>query len=158
VSGIIIAVSALGLSIWQGLVTRRHNIVSLRPQLTTWFKELYSDGIFELSVINNGVGPALIDSFDVLLDDKKLDGGRTEPMRVALELLFKGYEFSTEQGFIGPSYSMSSNEEHSLAKVIFTKRWPTKEQMNALILRLNIIVKYHSLYDEKFVLELHNEI
>ncbi len=72
VAAVVIALCALGVSLWQGWQTRAHNRLSVLPNL-----EIYAH--FDLPapreniglyLVNTGVGPAKITRLDVYFDDK----------------------------------------------------------------------------------------
>ncbi|MBL0626496.1 hypothetical protein [Aeromonas jandaei] len=54
----IIALSALGISIWQGILTRRHNQISVRPHIDCHANMTKGERI-DVVLYNHGVGPAL---------------------------------------------------------------------------------------------------
>ena len=68
--GTFIALCALGLSIWQAQATLRHNHVSVEPRLSIYFSNDAKKGKFGLYVTNNGLGPAYIDQFRLLVNGK----------------------------------------------------------------------------------------
>ncbi|MCP4597836.1 MAG: hypothetical protein GY843_15290 [Neptuniibacter sp.] len=70
----IIAVCAMGITFWQGWLSKKHNKLSVKPHLT--INSYYNDRAEFQIVINldsNGIGPAEIESHEILLDNKKLD-------------------------------------------------------------------------------------
>ena len=77
----IVAFVALGLALWQFWVLRKHNRLSVRPYLTAGYKadpaDTLSDkgiGSFKVEVINNGIGPAIINDCFIEIDGKKVPG------------------------------------------------------------------------------------
>ncbi|MGL6310944.1 hypothetical protein ACSZMD_14545 [Aeromonas veronii] len=54
----VIALSALGTSIWQGMLTRRHNQISVRPHIDCHTNITKGERI-DVVLYNHGVGPAL---------------------------------------------------------------------------------------------------
>lgn len=154
-SGCVIALCALMLSIWQGVQARRHNKISFRPHLTTWFHEGNNSGHFQLDLINNGLGPAVISEFRVLVDEKKISGTGLEPLNKLIEIIFKGYQYKSKTGYVSPGYSMSAKERCSLITLDFDSDWPTESVMEHLIKRIDIQVEYRSFYDESFSMDLH---
>src|SRR3989344_2263262 len=80
IASAIIALCALGLSIWQGYLSRGHNRISVRPHLTMWTHKYHGDGLYAADIVNNGIGPAIIKCFSVKLDGKKIEGKETEPI------------------------------------------------------------------------------
>ena len=65
---LVTAVCALVVTICQGVVTRKHNRLTVKPVLTLYRKEI--DGL--IFVRNNGTGPALIVDYQVFLRDRPL--------------------------------------------------------------------------------------
>jgi hypothetical protein len=55
----VVALCALGTSIWQGFLSRRHNILSVRPHIEIVLRAK-DDPVFAIDLINNGLGPAFI--------------------------------------------------------------------------------------------------
>lgn len=68
----LLALLALVVTVWEGIVMRRHNRLSVRPMLD--FKLLlaaYSPD-FGLTLLNKGVGPAIITKFDLFVDGQPI--------------------------------------------------------------------------------------
>lgn len=53
-----ISLCALSLTIWQGYMTRKHFKLSIKPSLN--FRRRVTDSTYELTLHNNGLGPARI--------------------------------------------------------------------------------------------------
>jgi hypothetical protein len=86
ISSVVIAVCALGISIWQGYIARQHNKLSVVPILhvdldTTEGKDI------EIVSVNNGVGPAIITHFTVYCDDVAYDFPDTTKYREIVQKL-----------------------------------------------------------------------
>ncbi len=73
----IVALAALGTAVWEGVVTRRHNRLSVQPHLSISHHLAGSRGRFGLTVSNDGLGPALVTGCVVEVDGQpmKEDGG-----------------------------------------------------------------------------------
>ena len=69
IAGLATAVCALVATIWQGVVTRKHNRLSVKPVLTLYREE--SDG--KIYIKNNGTGPALIRDYELYKDGRFVD-------------------------------------------------------------------------------------
>ncbi len=85
ISSSVIAICALAYTIWQGKQAQLHNKLSFRPHLTLWSHRNHGQGTYEFDVINNGLGPALIESFIVKVDGKELSGEGSDPIIKALK-------------------------------------------------------------------------
>jgi hypothetical protein len=68
ISTVLIAISALVVSIWQGKVARRHSKLSVKPRL-----QLLSDYDKSLSIKNTGLGPAFLSSLLIIYEGEKYD-------------------------------------------------------------------------------------
>lgn len=70
---IFISTLALIITFWQGYVTRKHNMLSVRPYLgghATWGE----GGVYVLKVTNDGLGPAVITAGRVFCRGERIEG------------------------------------------------------------------------------------
>ncbi len=77
-AAMLIAVAAVGVSLWVGYETRNHNRLSVMPQLEMdgqFAGRTEYDGFY---VINKGIGPAIIKRYDVYFDHKRFEGTKDE--------------------------------------------------------------------------------
>ena len=147
----IIAVCALILTIWQAFVTRRHNKLSVVPYLTTWSNS-GDKGLFRVDIINNGIGPALIQTFQVFVDGHEIVGQDLEIIRKALKILFPNYVYNSYNSFLSQGYMMSPKESRCLLEIQFTgNQFPTPEEIEHATKRTKIYIKYESIYKEKLI-------
>ena len=77
----VIALCALGLTMYQAKVARRHNVLSVQPYITefTHRKTFPGRGLLAFRLMNHGIGPAFITGFNILLD-----GNPVKDVRAAL--------------------------------------------------------------------------
>jgi hypothetical protein len=68
-----IACSALGLVIWQGLMQRHHNRLSVRPYLCSNRNISIDDLLMSISVLNSGIGPAIVKKSTFYFDKERID-------------------------------------------------------------------------------------
>lgn len=68
---LIIAVSALVVSVWQGVENRNFNKMSMKPYLKYDFAN--QDSVLTISIRNVGMGMAIINNLDVQVDGKSYD-------------------------------------------------------------------------------------
>lgn len=71
---LVVAITAIGLSIWQGYETRLHNRLSVQPYLNVETTRLSQDTTFVLriSLLSSGLGPAVVEK--VLVYDRDAPG------------------------------------------------------------------------------------
>ncbi|MGH1460982.1 MAG: hypothetical protein ACRBB6_02990 [Neptuniibacter sp.] len=83
----IIAACAMTATFWQGYITRKHNRLSVEPYLHVKADLDCKQPEISFDIINNGVGPAFINSIKIRSNDKTLDTSNFHQT---------GYELSTE--------------------------------------------------------------
>jgi hypothetical protein len=151
ISTTVIALCALVFSIWHGWQIRRHNKLSVRPNLTTWTNIYTGNGYYKLELVNNGIGPALIESFLIKVDDKLISGQGAESIENALKIIFPNLEYKPFYGYVSKGYSMVANERITIVEIQFLKQpFPTLKFMDDAINRTSLDIDYKSLYKELF--------
>lgn len=151
ISTTVIALCALALSIWQGMQTRRHNRLSFRPHLISWTNRDAEKGFYTIELINNGIGPALIEEFLVKVDGKVISGQGTEPIENGLKILFPNLEYTSLHGYVAKDYSMAAKDKVTIVAIKFLKQpFPTLEVMDRAYNRVSLDIPYKSFYGEHF--------
>jgi hypothetical protein len=152
----VIATSALGLAIWQGLIARRHNKISVSPNLTFFTTFLDKDPHFSVDIKNNGLGTAIITSYEIMLD------GVTQPITDKMECFKTYYKLNilnketTGGRYFSFGDSIASGEVLNVVQVVlkegtFLERKNTYKELD----RIQLIIKYKSLYDVSYEVKLH---
>ena len=146
-----IALCALVFTIWQGIQARRHNVLSFRPHLTTWTHNNTDKGFFAVELLNNGLGPALIEEFLVKVDGRVISGQGTEPIEKGLKISFPNLEYTSHHGYVGKGYSMAAKERVTIAAIQFIKQpFPSSEFVAHAFNRASLEITYKSFYEERF--------
>jgi len=146
VGTMLVAVCALATSLWQGYSMQQHNKLSLRPYLEFEVnrKQIGTDNFgLEVSVNNNGLGPAEVTSLQIRLRDQELSN--TEQIWSAMGLdINKGcFGYGTVQRF----YKVGDKQMVIRAAGACVL---TKAQLDALLNNLSMTLEYRSLYSETF--------
>jgi hypothetical protein len=153
-SSAVVAFCALGLTIWQAHIARRHNILSVTPHLTTWSHWDKANNKYEVQLLNNGIGPAFIQSFQIQVDKQPIVGERYEPIEKALKILFPQSKYTSSQAFVARGYAMAANENRSLVRLQFLgDEAPPTEEVEHNFKRVRLIIEYSSMYEQPFVLD-----
>lgn len=153
-SSAVIALCALGLTLWQGWITRQHNRLSVRPHLTTWSQSDKGNHIYAVHLLNNGIGPALIKSFQILVDGQVMIGEGVEPIEKALKILFPQYQYASNQSYLSNGYMMPAKEARDLVVVRFLgDKVPKPEEVEHAWKRGKLVIKYESVYEEKWTFD-----
>lgn len=140
----VIAACALFFTAYEAITARRHNVRSVTPHLTTFTHRNKSpgQGILAVRLMNNGVGPAFIRSFKVLLDGKQVTD-----LDAALEEVLKGRSYDHTITTLGNDYAMSAGEVRDLLVV----RLPLREgegleDVEKQLTRFDLVIDYASIY------------
>lgn len=151
VSSSIIALCALVFSIWQAVQARKHNRISFRPHLTSWAHIEPTKGVYAVELINNGLGPALIRSFTVKVDGKRVSGKNTEQIDNAVKILFPNEQFKAHYAYLGKKYAMGAKDKCKVAIIQFYgEQLPSRDYVEQTINRADLEVEYESFYGEKY--------
>ena len=134
-AALVVAVCALVVTVWQGVVTRKHNRLSVTPVLTLYRREI--DGV--ITVENNGIGPALIISQEVYF--------RGEPLEE--ESFQKAIPHFIDSGHLLPGAAIAPGDEVMLFKSAAYVDGSHMEVLQELRFRIT----YKSIYNQNRVLE-----
>ena len=141
-----------------GKKTQHHNKLSFRPHLTTWTHKDTDKGAYAIELMNNGLGPALIESFTIKVDGKIISGEQTEPIEKGLKILFPNLAYTSHQEFMSKGYSMAAKEKRTIVVIQFSEPGSiSKETVEHAFNRANLIIKYKSFYEEVFTYPLEDD-
>lgn len=68
ISALLVAVIALGFSIWQGRTQIEHNHITVEPRINSYFSSNEKEDKWGIYLINNGMGAAFVSELTVLVD------------------------------------------------------------------------------------------
>lgn len=147
---ILVAIAAIAVSIWQGMETRKHNRLSVKPKLQFIFR---ADPQGDASIIltNDGLGPATIKNFDILLDGKPVSDSRVMSIASLPDHIgLKGVPFTFD-----PILAITLRSGAQLKVIEYkSSEVPNMRQVvDSLVKYLNRIdlkVEYESMYEERF--------
>ncbi|WP_126463800.1 hypothetical protein [Sulfuritortus calidifontis] len=150
----VIALCAFGITWWQTSVARRHNRLSVTPHLTTWSHSDDNASRYQIDLINNGIGPALIKLFFVQVDGQTISGEAGEPLLKAIKILFPQYNYHSHVSYVANGYMMSEKENRPLVVLQFIgEHLPKPEEVEHATKRARLIIKYQSIYGDEYCLD-----
>lgn len=140
-------------SLWQN---RRHNILSVRPDLV--FKIHLSDNKESviINVCNCGLGPAVIDCMEAYNGKELMLGKYAEKIHNAVYKIFpnenpnKMHLLAT---WFADGVTILPNQSHDLL-IMTVEEWTRSDYIGAaheILDKFNIIIKYKCFYDTKFI-------
>ena len=154
----LIALSALLLASYQGWAVRRHQRLMVRPHLT--INHLYQRESPQILITlkNEGLGPAQVEEYSILLDGERVDtSDKSCTVQICKALDMNGTE--------GGGSVIDQGEILSVGYQLPLLRFKTSEETDPEfdntkaheeIRRVQMQVRYKSLYGSKFVAKLHN--
>jgi hypothetical protein len=138
-SAIVIAVASLAITLYEARATREHDRMSVWPRLSQAASD--SGGHYDRTITNVGLGPALVKSFAVRLDDTL----RTSWTPVVAALLGPAREAPWFFSMVGPGTVILPGQTVHVLTIV------TKDQSAAVLAQDARVVGqlcYCSLYDE----------
>lgn len=149
IAAVVIALSAMGVAIWQGYLSRKHNILSVRPRLQVHLDT--RNGIV-LTLQNQGLGPAIVKGFSITYGGKEIFNPKTDPFLKIFKALDvdpfeKGFQYEFHLPFEETTYVPGQNKR--LLEII-----PIKHTCDDLVLSkicegIKMKITYTSMYRDK---------
>ncbi len=152
-----IALAALGLSIYEGRLSRHHDRLSVRPLLDASLRMSPAFERFSLMVVNNGLGPAVVKKWTLLLDKKPYREQGIENWEQLTEKL--GLAGPVNYGYFKPGSILATGQcEELVGYPVGAYSKERADQFRAALVRLTICLQYESMYEEKFTFEFDGKV
>ncbi len=144
------AIAAVAVAIWQMWEMRKHNRLSVKPHLYFSTYSVLGEAA-GLRVTNGGLGPAIIKSFSLAVDNKWIDdttrGGWLEASR-----LLGAEKIPLNVSWYSRDQIVKSGESADILYTPTETRTPETDQyLDKLVKRLSVEIAYESAYRETFV-------
>jgi hypothetical protein len=151
-SAVVIALAALIVAIWQGILTRQHNRLSVVPHIRVdAYHSPTPDHDTSYKLVNSGSGPAIIISVQAILDGKLLPEQGTAMYKRICEMLDLVHEEATTW-FPYTGDAIAPGEKFELLSLCFGSDFRTKkDSVLKAASRLGFQVRYKSIYGRRFL-------
>jgi hypothetical protein len=147
VSAIIIAFTSICISIWEGMETRNHNRLSVRPKLEVFFNG--GKDSFGYNVINSGLGPAIITKMKISIDGNKINSAGFSGFDEFINKLdLKGIDLS--HSAIDSGITIIAGSSKIIIGCKFDKTDNRDKLLTNIFKRVSIALGYVSMYNEYF--------
>ena len=142
----IIALSALGASIWQGYIQSRHHKLSALPHLTIDYDHRSSNDV-AVYLKSNGLGPAKLIEYEWLFNGKRFPIGTKQDYLDLLNVMGHG---GTDVEFYGPHIGGYLEPGFNCFLIRFSNSADTENHKNITcrLYKAGIYLKYESIYGE----------
>lgn len=151
-AAILIALCALFFTMYQTLATRKHNRLSVKPHLCFFTHKEFNDNetILKSTLHNNGLGPALIKSFQFYLDEKEIEVKNSDDFDPYIKKILEKLEYKHSFTNLGKDYAMKAGEERDILviKTPVTDKNEINEYLKP-IERFDLKITFESMYGEK---------
>jgi hypothetical protein len=159
----LIAICAILLTIQQGLESRRHSRLSVRPDVGSETNrdrnEKEKSYIFTYSLYNYGLGPARIKDIKLFLNGAPFSS--EEPVQdIIVEAFEKKFDLEViHHSWPSKGYVLPEKKQYQLAKIVFKGFIRTHlSEIERTFKRMDIRLEYESFYDEHFEFDSRTEI
>ena len=153
ISAMIIAITSIAVSLWEGKTMRNHYHLSVMPRLNNSFSvddSSSTNATAYFSISNNGLGPAVIISREYFVDGKKIDDSKNHFSVITLqELNFDNIAGSSFKS-ISKGLTIPAGANLKLFGLYFNTRESFYRQRMQLHNRFSFIIKYESLYGKNY--------
>jgi hypothetical protein len=149
---VVISICALLLTMYQAWATRKHNRLSVQPRLTTHLRierDAAEEGITRViaTLSNSGLGPAIIKSFEMLVNDKPYFINEQSEIESLVVRNITGHIVELRTGFFRKHHTFSKDATTELLNLKIKNA--TESNLEEIEL-FNIRVTYESAYGESF--------
>ena len=151
---VFIAVLALGLTIWQGYLSRKHNRISVRPvlRLVTEYSLGNDDHKYAISVKNCGLGSAIIKDVQIFIKDAEVGKAYSdESWNRAIELAKSEHSVFDDFYYTIFTKDVTINSGESV-EILWHESDVEKPIIDKVLEEFVFKVSYQSFYKEKFEL------
>ena len=153
-SAALIALAALGYSIYEGRLARAHARLSVRPRLDFSLRVSPAFDLFALSVKNRGFGPAVISNHDYTANGKDRKLLREEEKVTTWDQLSAYISFpeNLNWGYFPEGSLIQPGEEEELVGCTNGRYTPERAKLfRQAVRKLVITLEYHSLYQDELL-------
>ena len=151
ISAIFIALSSLIVAIWQNILTRKHNKLSVKPLICIDYHFTDDEELNGIYLDNTGLGPAIIKSFRVFIDEDEILQSDYELWEGAIKKLEFPPNINLKIFVLLKESVIYPNDKKCLIGINSMVEPSDYQQYfyNALR-RIDFKLEYESIYEEKF--------
>jgi len=154
--GAFIGVFGLLYGFYKDRQAKKYKSIGLKPGLTQWIDKIEDvNYCYALSIIliNNGLGPAHIEKFEITVDGKAIQEEGVDLIEKVAKSVVSDYEYSIiHKSYLGPGYIMAASEKKVICSIIFmgkTRSWPSPKDVENAIKRTAMNINFKSFDGKK---------
>ncbi|GLK90787.1 hypothetical protein [Pseudomonas turukhanskensis] len=146
----ITAAVALLMGFWQARATRRHNMLMVRPHLDHKHVENNEQDTYQFEVTNDGVGPAIIKSAQIFVDNQPVNVDEDVVVGAILALFPGVHDDDFGHESVGIESYVAAGQVISLMTIKVPTHLRAEDVRNEVARRTYILATYESIYGELF--------
>ena len=149
---ILVSVIALTVSIWQGVVTREHNRLSVKPNFLVTPMLEGKGGKNGIYISNAGLGPGIITGAKLIVNNEEFDFKKNVWPDILIKLGVAPICFATS--WLPNESALMASEEKSLISITRADLGACYLEVIKLVVKnkINVEVRYKSMYGEVDIL------
>jgi hypothetical protein len=147
ISAIIIALASIFIAVWEGIEIRNHNRLSVRPKIEIFFSPNSDQTEMSWVLINNGIGPGIITSSKIFIDDNEFHINNGSIFNELIEKLEIENASISKISSLNPGLSIKSG----INKTIVGIQLETPKNFWEIHNRIKFEIDYESMYGESFL-------
>lgn len=160
--GIVISLCAIALTVYGLYATRRHNRLSVTPQLADYTNKLTTNEglILSYDISNNGIGPARIRNFVLFREGKPFPRGKDDYVETFIRAhLGDRLKYNIRHSFnFGEDDSLKVGDTRRMLEIFFPgAKIEDREKILGMFEGISLRIEYESFYGKKFVLDRKND-
>lgn len=149
----IIALCALGVTIWQGSLMRQHNRMSLLPWIDLQHNFALPNEWLGTSIANEGQGPAFVQTVQLVVNGRLIDNTRRNGWPLAAEELGLKKNWVKFRSFNQDDVVRPDDEKPLFGTPPSEASSERKTQLREAVQKLTVHVCYCSVYSDCFFIE-----
>lgn len=141
----VIALSALGVAVWQGYIGRRHNILSVQPRLQIHIDTI--DGLL-YRLENQGLGPAIVTELKIYIGEKEIVDPIADPYpEIFAYMKVSGFNYEFHLPTKGTCYSSGTTKR--LLKIEPILDQCSEETLQRMYKEIVFEIGYNCMYGDR---------
>ncbi len=153
IATILIAVAAFFITLWQIKSMHKHNRLSVMPILSYEIFYDKTDLGFGIYLCNKGIGPAIIKSMRIFIDNIEIKTQQKKIWPEAVQTLNINYPY-VQMFTCGDDVSISAGERLPLLTINDNISKEIADEFKKALDRINIELLYESIYKQRFIKKL----
>jgi hypothetical protein len=146
---LVVAVAALGITVWQGWLMRKHNRLSVKPLLRIDRNAILGFP-FNIVLANVGTGPAIFREVKIFVDGELIVADRRPVIETLVRIDLNPDD--VKHFTIYPDEAFESGERHPLFQTNSTINGQLElARYDSAFSRVSFTIEYASIYGEQFV-------